>query len=839
MEKYDVTGMTCAACAAHVEKAVRGVDGVDDVAVSLLTNSMSVSGSAKSGDIIKAVQSAGYGASPQEKENADSLLADGETPKLRKRLVLSAAFLLVLMYFTMGHTMLGAPLPAFFEKNAFAQGIAQLVLTTIIIIINRRFFISGFRGLVHRAPNMDTLVSLGAGAAYIYGTVTLVSIGRAFLGGNAETAFHHLHNLYFESAGMILTLITVGKLLESVSKGRTTNALKGLMKLKPKTAVIEVDGTEKEVNIDDVKQGDIFVVRAGGSIPVDGEIIDGSGSVDESALTGESIPVDKAPGDKVYAATINKTGFMRCRALKVGEDTTLAGIIRTVSDASATKAPIARIADKVSGVFVPCVMAVALVTAAVWLLLGKDIGFSLARGISVLVISCPCALGLATPVAIMVGNGVGAKNGILFKTAEALETAGKTQIAVLDKTGSVTNGAPVVTDAAVSGKTDENTLLQYAFSLEALSSHPLAKAVNIYCNEKGIAALPVTDFAEKAGNGLSGAIDGVTYYAGSLKYISAVSPVPEEIKERCETLASRGRTPVLVASKEKTLGVLGIADTVKADAKEAVDSLKNMGVRVVMLTGDNARTAQAVADEVGIDEVISGVLPDGKGEVIRALSEQGKTAMVGDGINDAPALTLADSGIAIGAGADIAVDAADIVLIKDGLRFAPAAVRLSRATLRIIHQNLFWAFFYNIICIPLAAGVWIPLTGWSLSPMVGAAAMSLSSFCVVMNALRLNLFNVFDGSKDRKIKPGDYSPVEITETEKTKMTATVLIEGMMCPHCEAHMKQALEALPFVDEAKPSHEAAQAVISLNAPADEEAVKSAVTEAGYVYKGIKEG
>ena len=839
MEKYSVTGMTCAACVSHVEKAVRGVEGVTDVSVNLLTNSMTVEGAAQSGEIIEAVKSAGYGASLQGKNSKDSepegILKDTETPKLIKRLVSSAVFLLALMYFSMGHGMFGFPVPPLLD-NPLSLGLVQLILSSMVIVINNRFFTSGFRSLLKRAPNMDTLVALGSSAAFIYSLWALFSVASAYVKGNAAAAAGYSKEYYFESAAMILTLITVGKTLEAHSKGRTTNAIKSLMELAPKTANVERDGVEINIPAADVKTGDIFVVRPGESIPVDGVVIDGQSSVDESALSGESIPVDKTAGSEVCAATVNQSGFLRCRATKVGDDMLLSEIVRMVSDAAATKAPIARVADKVAGVFVPFVMAVALITAVVWLALGRGVGFSLARAISVLVISCPCALGLATPVAIMVGSGVGAKNGILFKTAQSLEQAGKTATVVLDKTGTVTTGNPVVTDIFTAENTEENEFLKYAYSLEKPSEHPLAKAVCEYCEGRNAVPLAVESFEAKAGSGVSAVIDGRKYTAGSGKFIRTLFDVPEILENKETAFSEDGKTPLFFADEKGILGMICVADKIKKDSRQAVDELKNMGINVVMLTGDNERTANAVGRAAGVDEVIAGVLPDGKEAVIQKLRGQGSVAMVGDGINDAPALTRADTGLAIGAGTDIAIDAADVVLMKSSLLSVAQAIRLSRKTLKNIRENLFWAFFYNLLCIPLAAGVFIPLFGWTLNPMLSAAAMSLSSFCVVSNALRLNLFNISDAGKDRKIKQRNKNKTGIEEKKEMKKI-TLKIDGMMCAHCEAHMKQALEALDFVSEAVTDHEANTGVITLSGAFDEEAVKKAVADAGYTYNGIE--
>ncbi len=814
MEQYNVTGMSCAACSARVEKAVSGVDGVTSCAVSLLTNSMGVEGTAKPENIIKAVENAGYGASLKTEE----ALEDTETPRLRKRLILSLAFLLPLMYFSMGHMLWNLPLPT---ENHLIIGIIQLVLAAIVIIINRRFFISGFKGVIHKAPNMDTLVALGAGTSFIY------SVAVLFINGD-------LHSLYFESAAMILTLITVGKMLEAYSKGRTTNALKGLMSLVPETAVILRDGKELTVPSSQVKKDDIFIVRSGESIPVDGVVIEGSASVNEAALTGESIPVDKTQGDTVSAATISASGYIKCRATRTGEDTTLSKIIKMVSETAATKAPIAKIADRVSAVFVPTVIVIGLIAFAAWLISGAEFGYALSRGITVLVISCPCALGLATPVAIMVGSGKGAKNGILFKTAASLEEAGRIQIVALDKTGTITKGEPQVTDIIPNGITKEQ-LLSLAFSLEEKSEHPLAKAVVGYAKENGAQLFESTDYKTLAGSGVSAEIKGKTVYGGNLKFISEKAEISEEMKASAQSLANEGKTPLFFTVGKTPAGIIAVADTVKGDSASAVKELQNMGIRVVMLTGDNKRTAEAIGKQVGVDLVISDVLPDGKEAVIRQLMQQGKTAMVGDGINDAPALTRADIGIAVNTGADIAADAADVVLMNSKLSDVPAAIRLSRATLRNIHENLFWAFFYNVICIPLAAGLFIPLTGWALKPVYGAAAMSLSSFCVVTNALRLNLLNVYNSKKDKKINPVELSVQ--TETEDKTMTKTMLIEGMMCPHCEKAVKTALEAIDGVENAAPSHVEKKAVLTLSKDVDSAVLTKAVEDLEYKVLGIE--
>ena len=854
MEQYNVTGMSCAACSARVEKAVSKVPGVASCSVSLLTNSMGVEGTASSAEIIKAVQDAGYGASPKRagaaaasSTSADlDALADHETPKLKRRLIASLGFLLVLMYFSMGHMMWGWPLPHWFDGNHVAMGLVQLLLAGIVMVINQKFFINGFKGLIHGAPNMDTLVALGSMASFVWSTYALFAMTRAQVDGNDELVMHYMMEFYFESAAMILTLITVGKMLEARSKGKTTDALKSLMKLAPKTATLVRDGAEVTVAIADVQKGDVFVVRPGENIPVDGVVLEGTSAVNESALTGESIPVDKAVGDKVSAATTNQSGFLRCEATRVGEDTTLAQIIKMVSDAAATKAPIAKIADTVSGFFVPAVISIAVVTTIVWLLLGHELGYALARGISVLVISCPCALGLATPVAIMVGNGLGAKNGILFKTAASLEAAGRTQIVALDKTGTITSGEPRVTDILPAGGVSESELLTLAASLEQKSEHPLAKAVLAYAETETIACPDVTDFAALPGNGLSARLDGMEIYGGNAEFIAAKASVPAELQAEAARLAAEGKTPLFFGGAGRLMGVIAVADTLKEDSPRAIRELQNMGIRVVMLTGDNQRTADAIGRQAGVDEVIAGVLPDGKEAVIRRLQESGKVAMVGDGINDAPALTRADTGIAIGAGTDVAIDAADVVLMNSRLSDVPAAIRLSRATLRNIHENLFWAFIYNIIGIPLAAGVFIPF-GLTLNPMFGAAAMSLSSFCVVSNALRLNLFDVHSTKHDRAAKNAaslpavSAQPAAVANKESTKedtaMKKTLKVEGMMCGHCEARVKKALEALPEVDEAVVSHEAGTAIVTLNAEVADDVLKKAVEDQDYPVTGIQ--
>jgi len=834
MVQYNVTGMSCAACSARVEKAVSAVAGVSSCAVSLLTNSMGVEGSAAPESIIAAVEAAGYGASlkgadktkPSAAAAEEDALRDRETPVLMRRLIWSLGFLLVLMYVSMGHSMWGFPLPAFLSGDPISLALTEMILAAVVMLINQKFFTSGFRGLVNRAPNMDTLVAMGSGVSFAYSVCVVYAMSAALHGGDMERAHALLHDLYFESAAMILTLITVGKMLEARSKGRTTDALKALMRLAPQTACVVRGGQELSVPVDEVVRGDIFLVRPGESIPVDGVVLEGASSVNEAALTGESIPVDKTVGDRVSAATVNQSGFIRCEAQRVGEDTTLSQIIKMVSDASATKAPIAKIADKVSGVFVPAVIGIAAVTLLVWLLLGREFSYALARAISVLVISCPCALGLATPVAIMVGSGIGAKNGMLFKTAVSLEESGKVQIVVLDKTGTVTNGEGVVTDVAAADGIGETELLEYAYALEAKSEHPLAKAVTEKCRERGCALREVSGFSALPGNGLSAELDGKRLVGGSVKYISSVLTVPETVIAEAAAIAEDGKTPLLFALGERLLGLIAVADTVKDDAVQAVAELKNMGIHVVMLTGDNERTARAIGAQVGADEVISGVLPDGKESVVRSLMQKGKTAMVGDGINDAPALTRADVGIAIGAGADVAIDAADVVLMKSRMRDVPAAIRLSRATLRKIKQNLFWAFFYNVLCIPLAAGCYVRF-GLTLNPMIGAAAMSLSSFFVVTNALLLNLIKVYDPTRDRKNK----NTLDERIKEDKTMTKTMKIEGMMCPHCEARVKKALEALDAVSAAEVSHTAGTAVVMLKGELDNETLKAAVEAQDY--------
>ena len=858
MEQYNVTGMSCAACSARVEKAVKKVPGVTSCSVSLLTNSMGVEGTASPAAILSAVQEAGYGASPKSasaSKAADTsadldALADRETPKLKRRLIASLGFLLVLMYFSMGHMMWGWPLPHWFDGNHVAMGLVQLLLAGIVMVINQKFFINGFKGLIHGAPNMDTLVALGSMASFVWSTYALFAMTRAQVDGNDELVMHYMMEFYFESAAMILTLITVGKMLEARSKGKTTDALKSLMKLAPKTATLVRNGAEVTVAIADVQKGDVFVVRPGENIPVDGVVLEGTSAVNESALTGESIPVDKAVGDKVSAATTNQSGFLRCEATRVGEDTTLAQIIKMVSDAAATKAPIAKIADTVSGFFVPAVISIAVVTTIVWLLLGHELGYALARGISVLVISCPCALGLATPVAIMVGNGLGAKNGILFKTAASLEAAGRTQIVALDKTGTITEGAPRVTDLLPAEGVTETELLTLAAALESRSEHPLAKAVLADAETKAITPPEVTDFAALPGNGLAAKLDGMDIYAGNAAFIQTKLTLPAALAQQAEKLAAEGKTPLFFGGAGRLLGVIAVADTIKEDSPEAIRQLQNMGIRVVMLTGDNQRTADAIGRQAGVDEVIAGVLPNGKEAVIRQLQASGKVAMVGDGINDAPALTRADTGIAIGAGTDVAIDAADVVLMNSKLSDVPAAIRLSRATLRNIHENLFWAFIYNIIGIPLAAGLFIPF-GLTLNPMFGAAAMSLSSFCVVSNALRLNLFDLHSTRHDHKTASPAAAPVQSAaennkksdaeapevKTEDHTMKKTLKVEGMMCGHCEARVKKALEALPEVDEAVVSHEAGTAIVTLNAEVADDVLKNAVEAQDYKVTGIQ--
>ena len=843
MEQYTVTGMSCAACSARVEKAVSKVPGVTSCSVSLLTNSMGVEGSADPASIISAVEAAGYGASVKgadKKANTlaadEAALEDKETPVLKRRLIASVGFLLVLMYFSMGHMMWGWPLPAWFQDNHIAMGIVQMILAAIVMVINQKFFISGFKSLWHRAPNMDTLVAMGSMASFVWSVYVLLAMTRAQVDGNMDAVMNYMMDFYFESAAMILTLITVGKMLEAKSKGRTTDALKSLMKLAPKTAVLVRDGKEVTVSIDQVQKGDIFVVRPGENIPVDGRILEGHSAVNESALTGESIPVDKEAGDLVSAATINQSGFIKCEATRVGEDTTLSQIIKMVSDAAATKAPIAKIADKVSGVFVPAVITIAVITTIVWLIAGQSVGYALARGISVLVISCPCALGLATPVAIMVGNGMGAKNGILFKTAVSLEETGRVQIVALDKTGTITSGEPKVTDIYPADGENEESLLREAAILEQKSEHPLAKAILEKVKEKKWMLEEAEEFEALPGNGLKASYNKKELLGGSMKFMQEQIGISEKMQKQAQHFAEEGKTPLFFAKEQKLLGMIAVADTIKEDSPRAVKELQNMGIRVVMLTGDNERTARAIGTQAGVDEVIAGVLPDGKESVIRKLKQKGKVAMVGDGINDAPALTRADIGIAIGAGTDIAIDAADVVLMKSRLSDVPAAVRLSRATLKNIHENLFWAFFYNVIGIPLAAGVWIPIFGWTLNPMFGAFAMSLSSFCVVSNALRLNLFKVKDAKKDKKLK-NEVSVSELSLTQTDGETKTLKIKGMMCGHCEARVKQALESLEGVEEAKVSHEAGNAVVILSAPVDEKLMKQNVEKEGYKVLSIK--
>ncbi len=838
MKKFTVTGMSCAACSARVEKAVADVEGVTSCTVSLLTNSIGVEGNANEADIIKAVTDAGYGASvlndasaiaANKKNKSADILEDTETPKMKKRLIASVGFLVVLMYFSMGHSMWGWPVPAFFAHNPLALGLLQLILTAVVMVVNQKFFISGWKGIIHKAPNMDTLVALGSGAAFVYSTFVLFVMSAEVSNGNMEGAHALMHEFYFESAAMILTLITVGKMLEVRSKGKTTDALKSLMNLAPQTATVVRGGEEKTIPVEEVLKGDIFVVRPGESIPVDGVVLDGSSAVDESALTGESIPVDKNAGDLVSAATINCSGFLRCEATRVGEDTTLSQIIQMVSDAAATKAPIAKVADKVSGVFVPVVIAIAVVTILIWLFLGESIGFALARGISVLVISCPCALGLATPVAIMVGNGVGAKNGILFKTAVSLEETGKVQIVALDKTGTITAGTPKVTDVVAESEVSEEKLLELAYALECKSEHPLAGAIVEYAREKGIKETEVSDFEILPGNGLKAKYEGDDLVGGSLKYIKGQVTVSKAMETQAEALAMQGKTPLFFTRGNKLLGMIAVADVMKPDSKEAIAQLQNMDIRVVMITGDNEKTANAIGKEAGVNQVIAGVLPDGKEAAVSELMKLGKVAMVGDGINDAPALVKADMGIAIGAGADVAIDAADVVLMKSSLMDVPAAIRLSRAVLRNIHQNLFWAFFYNCVGIPLAAGAFIAVLGWELNPMFGAAAMSLSSFCVVSNALRLNLVKVYNAKRDKKVKE------ERKETDN--MNKTMKITGMMCGHCSGRVKKVLEAMPEVDEAIVSHEEGTAVLTLNAEVADDVLKKTVEDEGYEVTGIE--
>lgn len=845
MEQYIVTGMSCAACSSRVEKAVSKVPGVTSCSVSLLTNSMGVEGTASEQEIIKAVADAGYGASKKEEGAAktqsssasagEDMLKDRTTPALKKRLIASLGFLIVLMYFSMGHMMWGWPVPGFMKDNHVMMGLLQMLLTITVMVINQKFFISGFKGLIHRAPNMDTLVALGSGASFVYSTYALFAMTDAQMHGDMDAVMSYMHDFYFESAAMILALITVGKMLEARSKGKTTDALKGLMKLAPKTAVVIRGEKEVQVSIEQVQKGDCFVVKPGENIPVDGEVIEGNSAVNESALTGESIPVDKAVGDKVSAATVNQSGYLKCRATRVGEDTTLSQIIQMVSDAAATKAPIAKIADRVSGVFVPMVITIAVLTIIVWLIAGQSIGFALSRGIAVLVISCPCALGLATPVAIMVGNGMGARNGIMFKTAVSLEETGKMQIVALDKTGTITSGEPKVTDIIPAAGVTEDTLLKYAYALENKSEHPLARAILEKAKEENAGIEEVTGFQALPGNGLTAILDGHTLYGGNHTFISSKVSVDGDIQKKAEKLAEAGKTPLFFGNEDRLLGVIAVADVIKEDSPQAIKELQNMGIHVVMLTGDNERTAKAIGQQAGVDEVIAGVLPEGKEQVIRKLKEKGKVAMVGDGINDAPALTRADMGIAIGAGTDVAIDAADVVLMKSRLSDVPAAIRMSRATLRNIHENLFWAFFYNIIGIPLAAGVWYPLFGWKLNPMFGAAAMSLSSFCVVSNALRLNLFKMYDASKDKKLKAKKEK--KRSKKEDKTMKKIMHIEGMMCGHCEAAVKKALEALPQVDEAVVSHEAGTAELTLNAEIADDVLKKTVEDKDYTVTSVE--
>lgn len=845
MEQYIVTGMSCAACSSRVEKAVSKVPGVTSCSVSLLTNSMGVEGTASEQEIIKAVTDAGYGASKKGEGTAktqsssvsagEDMLKDRTTPALKKRLIASLGFLIVLMYFSMGHMMWGWPVPGFMKDNHVMMGLLQMLLTIAVMVINQKFFISGFKGLIHRAPNMDTLVALGSGASFVYSTYALFAMTDAQMHGDMDAVMSYMHDFYFESAAMILALITVGKMLEARSKGKTTDALKGLMKLAPKTAVVIRGEKEVQVSIEQVQKGDCFVVKPGENIPVDGEVIEGNSAVNESALTGESIPVDKAVGDKVSAATVNQSGYLKCRATRVGEDTTLSQIIQMVSDAAATKAPIAKIADRVSGVFVPMVITIAVLTIIVWLIAGQSIGFALSRGIAVLVISCPCALGLATPVAIMVGNGMGARNGIMFKTAVSLEETGKMQIVALDKTGTITSGEPKVTDIIPAAGVTEDTLLKYAYALENKSEHPLARAILEKAKEENAGIEEGTGFQALPGNGLTAILDGHTLYGGNHTFISSKVSVDGDIQKKAEKLAEAGKTPLFFGNEDRLLGVIAVADVIKEDSPQAIKELQNMGIHVVMLTGDNERTAKAIGQQAGVDEVIAGVLPEGKEQVIRKLKEKGKVAMVGDGINDAPALTRADMGIAIGAGTDVAIDAADVVLMKSRLSDVPAAIRMSRATLRNIHENLFWAFFYNIIGIPLAAGVWYPLFRWKLNPMFGAAAMSLSSFCVVSNALRLNLFKMYDASKDKKLKAKKEK--KRSKKEDKTMKKIMHIEGMMCGHCEAAVKKALEALPQVDEAVVSHEAGTAELTLNAEIADDVLKKTVEDKDYTVTSVE--
>ena len=845
MIQYIVTGMSCAACSARVEKAVSKVSGVTSCSVSLLTNSMGVEGTATEQEIIKAVKDAGYGASkkgegaakaqPAQALAGEDMLKDRETPVLKRRLIASVGFLIVLMYFSMGHMMWGWPVPGFMKDNHVMMGLLQMLLTITVMVINQKFFISGFKGLIHRAPNMDTLVALGSGASFVYSTYALFAMTDAQMHGDMDAVMSYMHDFYFESAAMILALITVGKMLEARSKGKTTDALKGLMKLAPKTAVVIRGEKEVQVSIEQVQKGDCFVVKPGENIPVDGEVIEGNSAVNESALTGESIPVDKAVGDKVSAATVNQSGYLKCRATRVGEDTTLSQIIQMVSDAAATKAPIAKIADRVSGVFVPMVITIAVLTIIVWLIAGQSIGFALSRGIAVLVISCPCALGLATPVAIMVGNGMGARNGIMFKTAVSLEETGKMQIVALDKTGTITSGEPKVTDIIPAAGVTEDTLLKCAYALENKSEHPLARAILENAKEENAGIEEVTGFQALPGNGLTARLDGHTLYGGNHTFISSKVSVDGDMQKKAEKLAEAGKTPLFFGNEDRLLGVIAVADVIKEDSPQAIKELQNMGIYVVMLTGDNERTAKAIGQQAGVDEVIAGVLPEGKEQVICKLKEKGKVAMVGDGINDAPALTRADMGIAIGAGTDVAIDAADVVLMKSRLSDVPAAIRMSRATLRNIHENLFWAFFYNIIGIPLAAGVWYPLFGWKLNPMFGAAAMSLSSFCVVSNALRLNLFKMYDASKDKKLKAKKEK--KRSKKEDKTMKKIMHIEGMMCGHCESAVKKALEALPQVDEAVVSHEAGTAELTLNAEIADDVLKKTVEDKDYTVTSVE--
>ena len=845
MEQYIVTGMSCAACSSRVEKAVLKVPGVTSCSVSLLTNSMGVEGTASEQEIIKAVADVGYGASKKGEGTAktqsssvsagEDMLKDRTTPALKKRLIASLGFLIVLMYFSMGHMMWGWPVPGLMKDNHVMMGLLQMLLTITVMVINQKFFISGFKGLIHRAPNMDTLVALGSGASFVYSTYALFAMTDAQMHGDMDAVMSYMHDFYFESAAMILALITVGKMLEARSKGKTTDALKGLMKLAPKTAVVIRGEKEVQVSIEQVQKGDCFVVKPGENIPVDGEVIEGNSAVNESALTGESIPVDKAVGDKVSAATVNQSGYLKCRATRVGEDTTLSQIIQMVSDAAATKAPIAKIADRVSGVFVPTVITIAVITIIVWLIAGQSIGFALSRGIAVLVISCPCALGLATPVAIMVGNGMGARNGIMFKTAVSLEETGKMQIVALDKTGTITSGEPKVTDIIPAAGVTEDTLLKCAYALENKSEHPLARAILENAKEENAGIEEVTGFQALPGNGLTAILDDHTLYGGNYTFISSKVSVDGDIQKKAEKLAEAGKTPLFFGNEDRLLGVIAVADVIKEDSPQAIKELQNMGIHVVMLTGDNERTAKAIGQQAGVDEVIAGVLPEGKEQVIRKLKEKGKVAMVGDGINDAPALTRADMGIAIGAGTDVAIDAADVVLMKSRLSDVPAAIRMSRATLRNIHENLFWAFFYNIIGIPLAAGVWYPLFGWKLNPMFGAAAMSLSSFCVVSNALRLNLFKMYDASKDKKLKAKKEK--KRSKKEDKTMKKIMHIEGMMCGHCEAAVKKALEALPQVDEAVVSHEAGTAELTLNAEIADDVLKKTVEDKDYTVTSVE--